>query len=48
MLDHLFGLNARLGRLQYLLACIAMGIAMVAISLLRFRRQWMYHSAWNG
>jgi uncharacterized membrane protein YhaH (DUF805 family) len=31
MLDHLFGLNARLGRLQYLLACFALGIAMVAI-----------------
>lgn len=31
MLDHLFGLNARLGRLQYLMACIALGVVMVAI-----------------
>jgi uncharacterized membrane protein YhaH (DUF805 family) len=31
MLDHLFGLNARLGRLNYLLACLALGFAMVAI-----------------
>jgi len=31
MLDHLFGFNARLGRLQYLLACFALGVVMVAI-----------------
>jgi uncharacterized membrane protein YhaH (DUF805 family) len=31
MLDHLFGLNARLGRLQYLLACMGLGVVMVAI-----------------
>jgi uncharacterized membrane protein YhaH (DUF805 family) len=31
MLDHLFGLNARLGRLQYLLACIGLGVVMVTI-----------------
>jgi uncharacterized membrane protein YhaH (DUF805 family) len=31
MLDLLFGLNARLGRLQYLLACIALGVAMVGV-----------------
>jgi len=33
MLDILFGFNARLGRLQYLLACIGMGVAMVVVSL---------------
>jgi uncharacterized membrane protein YhaH (DUF805 family) len=32
MLDVVFGLNARLGRLQYLLACIALGVAMVGVS----------------
>ena len=31
MLDHLFGFNARLGRLQYLLASMALGAVMVAI-----------------
>jgi uncharacterized membrane protein YhaH (DUF805 family) len=31
MLDTLFGLNARLGRLQYFLACIALGVTMVGI-----------------
>ena len=31
MLDLFFGLNARLGRLQYLLACMGLGVAMVAI-----------------
>jgi uncharacterized membrane protein YhaH (DUF805 family) len=33
MLDHLFGLNARLGRLQYLLALIGLGVAMVVVSI---------------
>jgi len=33
MLDLLFRLNARLGRLQYLLACIALGVAMTGILL---------------
>ena len=33
MLDHLFGLNARLGRLQYLLALIGLGVAMFVVSL---------------
>src|SRR5579871_4128057 len=31
MLDHLFGFNARLGRLQYFLACMGLGVVMVAI-----------------
>ena len=31
MLDILFGLNARLGRLHYFLACIALGIVMTGI-----------------
>src|ERR1700722_17838081 len=31
MLDQLFGLNARLGRLQYFLACIALGVAMAGV-----------------
>ena len=31
MLDLLFGLNARLGRLHYFLACIALGVAMAGI-----------------
>src|ERR1700722_5751555 len=33
MLDLLFGLNARLGRLQYLLAGIALVVAMVGVSM---------------
>jgi uncharacterized membrane protein YhaH (DUF805 family) len=33
MLDLLFGLNARLGRLQYLLAGIALVVAMVGVSI---------------
>jgi uncharacterized membrane protein YhaH (DUF805 family) len=33
MLDLLFGLNARLGRLQYLLAGIALFVAMVGVTL---------------
>ena len=33
MLDLLFGLNARLGRLQYLLAGIALFVAMVGVAL---------------
>jgi uncharacterized membrane protein YhaH (DUF805 family) len=32
MLDLFFGLNARLGRLQYLLACLALGVVMVGVS----------------
>ena len=32
MLDILFGLNARLGRLHYLLACIVLAVAMVGVS----------------
>jgi uncharacterized membrane protein YhaH (DUF805 family) len=32
MLDLFFGLNARLGRLQYLLACLGLGVAMAVIS----------------
>lgn len=31
MLDHLLGFNARLGRLHYLLACLGLGVVMVAI-----------------
>jgi|SRR5579883_1311554 len=31
MLDLLFGLNARLGRLQYFAACIALGLAMTGV-----------------
>jgi uncharacterized membrane protein YhaH (DUF805 family) len=31
MLDLLFGLNARLGRLQYFVACIVLGVAMTGI-----------------
>jgi uncharacterized membrane protein YhaH (DUF805 family) len=31
MLDLLFGLNARLGRLHYFLACIALGVAMTGV-----------------
>lgn len=31
MLDLVFGLNARLGRLHYFLACIALGIVMTGI-----------------
>ena len=31
MLDYLFGFNARLGRLQFLLACIALAVVMTAI-----------------
>jgi uncharacterized membrane protein YhaH (DUF805 family) len=33
MLDLLFGLNARLGRLQYVLAGIALVVAMVGVSI---------------
>ncbi len=33
MLDLLFGFNTRLKRLQYLLACIALVVALFAISL---------------
>ncbi len=33
MLDFLFGFNARLKRLQYLLVCIALVVALFAISL---------------
>jgi uncharacterized membrane protein YhaH (DUF805 family) len=33
MLDLLFGLNARLGRLQYLLALIGLGVAMFVVSI---------------
>jgi uncharacterized membrane protein YhaH (DUF805 family) len=33
MLDILFGFNARLGRLQYFLACIGLVVAMVVVSL---------------
>ncbi|WP_298257358.1 hypothetical protein [Bradyrhizobium sp.] len=31
MLDLVFGLNARLGRLRYFLACIALGIVMTGV-----------------
>lgn len=32
MLDLFFGFNARLGRLQYFLACMALGVVMVMVS----------------